>query len=118
MRPHCVLALLATVLLGAPSVLAAEDPLAEAKSLVELGTTLVEVGSDVGNAGKVSQGVAKYRAAKKLFETELRKPGLTPAQRNRVKAYLVDVESRIDDLVEGRPPEDDEPCGAKPGAVR
>ena len=73
-----------------------EDRLAEARSLVELGTMYVEVGSDTDNPEKVRKGVAKYREARTLYKDALAEPDITPAEKNRIKAFLVDVESRID----------------------
>ncbi len=75
---------------------AEDDPLEAAKSLVELGKTLIEVGQDVGDEKRVREGVAKLREAKKRFEEALRKPGLSEVESNRIQAWLVDVESRID----------------------
>ena len=79
-----------------PTARSAEDPLAEAMSLVELGTTHVEIGTDTDNEKKVAQGVAFYRDARALFQAALSQPDLTPAQRNRIRAHLADVESRIE----------------------
>lgn len=75
---------------------AEDDPLAEAKSLVELGKTLIEIGQDVGDEKRVREGVVKLRAAKKRFEEALQKPNLTEVEKNRIRAWLLDVESRID----------------------
>jgi hypothetical protein len=110
------------------------DPLDEARSHVELGTTYVEVGTDTDNAAKVREGVAHYRKARQLFQQELARSDLSPAQRNRIQAYLVDVESRIEwydpsdaeaaasgrDVGDVRPPElkPGEPLGAWSRRVR
>ncbi|MDF1701122.1 MAG: hypothetical protein P1V36_08190 [Planctomycetota bacterium] len=75
---------------------AADDPLDEAKSLVELGKMLVETGADTGNPKRVKEGVAKLREAKKKFEALLAAPTINPAEANRIKAWIVDVESRIE----------------------
>jgi len=73
-----------------------ENRLAEARSLVELGTRYVEIGSDTDEPEKIRKGVAKYREARTLYMDALAEPKLTPAERNRIKAFLLDVESRID----------------------
>ena len=75
---------------------AGEDPLDTAKSMVELGKMLVETGSDMGDPKRIKEGVAKLREAKKAFEAHLEKPGLSEAESNRIKAWIVDVESRIE----------------------
>ena len=83
-------------LASAPTAGSEEDPLAEAQSLVELGKLLTETGSDSGDPDRIRQGVDKFRAAKKQFETMLAEPGRSAAEQNRLRAYIVDVESRIE----------------------
>jgi hypothetical protein len=73
-----------------------EDPLDHAKSLLDLGKALVEAGTDMDDPKRIEEGLAKFREAKALFEKELEKPGLSEAQKNRIRLYIVDVESRID----------------------
>ncbi len=89
--------LVIALLLGARTASCAEDKrLAEARSLVTLAKMLIEVGADVGDDAKVAKGVAKLREAKKLFEAVLKTPELAEPEKNRIKAWLVDLESRID----------------------
>ncbi len=80
----------------ATGVAAAEDPLDEAKSFLELGKKLVAQGTDDDDNGKIREGLEKLREAKKRFERARREPRLTEAQRNRIRVYLLDVDARID----------------------
>lgn len=89
-------ALLALLLVPFGLLGAEDDPLDHAKSLLELGKALVEAGTDMDDAERVRKGVATFEEARKLFQQELEKPGLTEAEKNRIRTYLVDVESRID----------------------
>lgn len=91
-----VLLALALPALPLPPAHAEDDPLAEARSLVELGKMLTETGADLDDPKRLARGLAKLREAKKLFEARLATPDLPAAEANRIRAWIVDVESRIE----------------------
>jgi len=90
-----VLALGAFLTLG-PPLRAADDPVEATKHLVELATTQIEVGQDQGDDRRISEGLAKLQTAGGQLQKALAQPGLDESAKNRVRAWLVDVESRID----------------------
>ena len=75
---------------------AEDDPLGEATGLIEMGKMLVETGTDRGEPKRIAEGVAKLRAAKKALDGLLAAGTLDENDTARARAYVVDVESRIE----------------------
>lgn len=89
------LALLLLVCLGTRAE-AGDDPLEEAKSLIELGQALIDAGVELEDEARLAKGLAKLAEARKQLRALASKPEATPAEKNRIERYIVDVEARLD----------------------
>ncbi len=116
LAPLVLLAALAGLALPAH---AEDDPLAEAQDLLELGKMLVETGADRGDTKRIADGVAKLRQAKRALEAYLRDGTLEASEAARVRAYIVDVESRIEWYApQAKAADGDDGAGVATGEVR
>lgn len=92
----CGLGLVLAALWLAPPARAGEDPLARVQTLLDAGTRLVEIGSEKEDAERIREGVRKFREAHRRLQHVLADAGLSEASARRARAYLVDVDSRIE----------------------
>ena len=116
MRSNLLSLLLVVLLTSSPA--AANDPLDEAKSFLELGKKLVEQGTDDDDDAKIKEGLQKLREAKKRFEQAAKEPGLSEAQQNRIRTYLLDVDARIDWYAPSKEGDSDDRDPVATGEVR
>lgn len=75
---------------------AAAGPVDEAKSYHDLGNRLLEAGRDLDDAKKLREGVDALRKARDLYRKALEDDALPVVERNILKGYLVDVESKVE----------------------